>query len=248
MPATKKRQQITLDDMPAGSIADIQGRQFPQFKGLIQVAHQHGIESIDSDLVMFESGKAVVKVTVAGERGTYSAHGCACPDDVPKGAASEVIRRGETRGFSRALRLYLGIGEAAADELAPEPGHNAAQSRSNSKPPQHTGNRSNGQPAPTQGRSGGLWAVSPCPACGSRVYDNRGNDGPTLFRCSNGEACPGGKGRYGWAEFKNPNWDDEQQAKAQADNNDAAGSTSSNQAPPPDYDVPPPHDDSDIPF
>lgn len=103
--------------------------------------------------------------------------------------------------------------------------------------------------APSRGRGGGIsWARSPCPKCGAKVYDNRGDDGPTLFKCSDGPNCPARADKFGWAEFDDPGWDDKEQARLSADANDAAGSSSANADPMANQDQPPPHDDDQIPF
>ena len=80
------------------------------------------------------------------------------------------------------------------------------------------------------------------------MYDNRGDDGPTLFKCADGQKCPGGKGRFGWAEFDDPEWDNKQQAKNAADANDANGAQSANADPMSADDRPPPHEEDPIPF
>ena len=102
--------------------------------------------------------------------------------------------------------------------------------------------------APPRGGGGGMFANSPCPKCGSKVYDNRGDDGPTLFKCSNGPKCPARKDKYGWAEFDDPGWDEKEQARLSADTSDAAGSSSNNGDPMPSQDQPPTHRDDEIPF
>ena len=207
---TKKRAVITLADMPAGTVAKIQGNDFPQFKGLLPLAHQHGLQSFTSDLVMFEAGNAVVKAKISGSRGEYEAHGDACPKNVPRGAEHEVIRRAETRAFSRALRLYLGIGDCAADEVHEgESAENASQgkqttqstpnhvqaSQSNQRPSQHQQGASFGSAG-----DGGKYV---CPACGARVWDNRqtAKGKQPLFRCSAGALCSGGKGSFAWGSW-----------------------------------------------
>jgi hypothetical protein len=103
--------------------------------------------------------------------------------------------------------------------------------------------------APARDRGGGIsWAMTPCPRCGAKVYDNRNDSGPTLFKCASGAECPGGKGRYGWAEFDDPTWDDKQQAGRSADANDAAGSQTANGDPMADAERPPAPGEGEIPF
>ena len=208
----KKKPVISLADMPEGTVSMIgsgnRASPFPQFKGLLQLAHQHGLDSLHSDLVAFSDGQAVVKAVATGSRGLFEAHGDASPDNVPRGAHHEVIRRAETRALSRSLRWYLGIGDCAADELSEQARddmrngrEDRPESRSEPRQAQHPPQQANGQQGPP-GRP-------QCPACGGDVWDNRApaQGKSPLWRCKNGAACSGGRGDFGWASWDADHFD-----------------------------------------
>lgn len=251
----KKKAVITLADMPEGTVATISGNPFPQFKGLMPLAHQHGLETITCDLVMYENGQAVVKAQITGSRGHFEAHGDACPENVPRGAQHEVIRRAETRAFSRGLRLYLGIGDCAADELSPDAdgpassGATRTAGQGSNRSQASKADQRASQPAQAGSqRSGAGNGSHKCPACGADVWDNRATaQGKSpLWRCKNGGACPGGKGSLGWAS-----WDADYFEKAVPSNDqqpEPEPQAEPQQEPPPMDEGPPPFDDSDIPF
>ena len=256
MTAKKTKAVITLADMPPGTVANISGKEFPQFKGLLPLAHQHGIQSMHTDLVSFADGVAIVKAVAIGTRGTFEAYGDASPENVPRGAHHEVIRRAETRAYSRALRLYTGIGACAADELA------ADGAKGSSGPPQSPAKKKTGQnsrqaskPAqtasqPPQQAQGDIDGGPRCPECGAGVWDNRGTaQGKSpLWRCKDGPNCPGGKGDFGWASWDADFFDS--QARAQSlDHLDGAGlDVSGGYGPPPDDNVAPFPADDELPF
>lgn len=102
-----------------GAIIKLQGKEYTTHQGLLYVAHQQGITSITTELVSEDQDKrrAVFKSTATGERGTFTGWGDADPSNVGKMIASAYLRMAETRSISRSLRLYLGIGMTAYDEL-----------------------------------------------------------------------------------------------------------------------------------
>ena len=117
---------IDLQDLrKTGGIIKLQGKEFITFSGLLVTAHSNGIESIIPKLLTWDvqSQSAVFSATVTGSRGTYTAHGDADPHNVKKGMQGAILRMAETRSVCRALRMYLGIGMTAREELpgdAPE--------------------------------------------------------------------------------------------------------------------------------
>ena len=106
-----------LRDM--GAIIKLQNREYTTHQGLLYVAHQQGITSITTELVSWDPDRrqAVFKSTATGERGTFTDYGDADPSNVGKMIANACIRMASTRSVSRCLRLYLGIGMTAYDEL-----------------------------------------------------------------------------------------------------------------------------------
>jgi hypothetical protein len=101
------------------AIISLQGREYVTFRGLLYVAHESGLESIDVELVSWdaETRSAICRATVKGARGTFSDIGDASPANVNKMIANACLRMSSTRSQSRALRSYLGIGITSVEEL-----------------------------------------------------------------------------------------------------------------------------------
>ncbi len=120
---------IDLDDLRrTGGIIRLSGKEFVTFSGLLITAHSNGLESIDTTMLSWDHAAtaAVFRATVTGERGTFSAHGDADPSNVKRGMVGAALRMAETRAVCRALRMYLGIGMTAREEL---PGDGPARPR-----------------------------------------------------------------------------------------------------------------------
>ncbi len=124
-----------------GVIIKLQGREYLTHDGLVRLAHEHGIESIETRIESWdpEARAAVVTATAHGARGTYSGIGDANPSNVGRAIASACLRMAETRAVSRALRLYTGLGMTCTSELpgnAPQPAE--APQRAEVPPPEPT--------------------------------------------------------------------------------------------------------------
>ena len=102
-----------------GHICRLQGKEFVLFAGLLSMAHENGLKSLKAELIELDiPGRvAVFKATATGERGTFTAHGDATPQNVKGMVAASFMRMAETRAVARALRFYLWIGMCARDEL-----------------------------------------------------------------------------------------------------------------------------------
>jgi len=103
----------------SGGIIRLQGREYVTFRGLLFVAHEAGLESIDVKLVSWdpESRNAILMATVTGQRGTFTDIGDASPTNVNRMIANATIRMASTRAQARALRSYLGVGFTSLEEL-----------------------------------------------------------------------------------------------------------------------------------
>lgn len=200
----KTNDPITLDALPAGSVVELQGKQYPTHPGLLALAHAHGLESITTELLQYNDGEAIIKATATGTRGIYEAHGDASPANVSRNIANAVIRMAETRAVNRSLRSYLGLGATTAEELPPD----AFQGSSN-------GNTRRAPSKPRQSKPRAaveqlVGVPTECPKCGGRIWDNRDqkNADPTSrrpwFSCRDRDNC-------GWAM-----WDAPQKSKPSA--------------------------------
>ena len=126
-----QRQQPSRKHLPSGlsatlrdrgHICKLQGRDFVLYSGLLELAHEHGLEQITTTITHIDPDKGwcVVKATATGSRGTFDGHGDASPANVSRNLASAYIRMSETRAKARCLRDYLGIGMTAREELPPQ--------------------------------------------------------------------------------------------------------------------------------
>jgi len=138
---TSAAQKQTIDLAYLRSIkalVRLQGREYLTHNGLLRVGHEHGLESIHTELVSWDaqSKGAVIKAVVVGERGTFTGHGDASPANVAKHLKEATLRMAETRAVNRALRLYTGLGMCTTEELpgggggAGEPGDGRSPLRS----------------------------------------------------------------------------------------------------------------------
>ena len=103
-------------------IANLQGKEYILFSGLLWLAHRNGLKSIETNLVQHdrEAGFALVKARVTGDRGEFTAYGDADQITCGKKIAAAYIRMSETRAVARALRFFTGTGMTALEELPNE--------------------------------------------------------------------------------------------------------------------------------
>ena len=119
-PRTPGREPTLIDKLTkAGHICNLKGKQYILFSGLLQLAHENGLDTIDTEVVTVDpiEQSAVIVARVKGERGSFTGHGDASPRNVSKMMAPSFLRMAETRAVARALRFYLGIGMTAREEL-----------------------------------------------------------------------------------------------------------------------------------
>ena len=117
----------------SGGIIRLQGKEYVTYRGLLFVAHEAGLESVDVKLINWdaESKMAIVQATVKGERGSFSDIGDASPSNVNRMIANATIRMASTRAQARALRSYLGVGFTSLEEL---PGDQKSKPQPEPKP------------------------------------------------------------------------------------------------------------------
>lgn len=183
----KPNEPITMDALPAGTVVELQGKQYPTHAGLLALAHAHGMTSMVTDVLSYQDGEAVVKATVEGSRGTYTGHGDASPANVGRNIVSAVLRMAETRSQNRAIRAYLGLGATTAEEMPPD----ALQGGGNRRPAPKAPTSAPRKPQTQNIQDDG----PPCPECGGPMHDNRekragGWRGPA-WKCKDYKNCPG---------------------------------------------------------
>jgi hypothetical protein len=162
-------------DQPTSSDA----RESVAYAELLKLAHEEGLKSIVTELVLQPSDAngrlAIVKAAVETERGHYEGLGDADPGNVDDFLVPHLIRVAETRAKARALRDAVNVGVVSFEELdgvgrdrtsSPGPGAPPARpngvSRTTSRP---RGNgsyrpRSNGSPEPmTEGQRRYLFRI-----------------------------------------------------------------------------------------
>lgn len=115
-----------------GYIVKLQGKEYVTHAGLLWLAHENGLKGVTVEIVSWDAKEraAVTTATATGERGTFTDIGDADPSNVGRNIATACLRMASTRSSSRALRLYLGLGMTALEELPGRPeatpvkGHN----------------------------------------------------------------------------------------------------------------------------
>jgi hypothetical protein len=104
------------------------GKQYVLFAGLLDAAHEAGLHSIDTMLLMPPSegngwtaiARCVVVMDTSeepGDRRSFTGIGDASPENVGRNIAPHKIRMAETRAKARALRDAINVGATAFEEL-----------------------------------------------------------------------------------------------------------------------------------
>lgn len=104
------------------------GKTFALYAGLLDLAHETGLQSIRTALVQVpDEGNGFVAictatVEMAQDSGckTFTGIGDAATNNVARAMQTALIRMSETRAKARALRDAVNIGAAAFEELGPE--------------------------------------------------------------------------------------------------------------------------------
>lgn len=133
-------------------IKNIQGRDFVVYAGILDLAHQKGLQRIEVEAVQYptaENGfEAICKAAVESESGeVFVEWGDANPKNVNPKIARHVLRMAATRAKARALRDYTNIGMTCLEELGGVD-EEVDEERAEVPPPKKTGpkNGSGGGP------------------------------------------------------------------------------------------------------
>ena len=103
----------------SGALISLKGKDYVMYKGLLYVAHQHGLEELTVEMISYDpdTKEAVCMATCKGTRGLFIDVADASPQNVTRAMATCTLRMASTRAKARALRDYLGIGICSLCEL-----------------------------------------------------------------------------------------------------------------------------------
>lgn len=139
-------------------IVELHGKNHVTYEGLLSMATDEGLESLEVDIKQFpsqENGNTCVCIATAKLKDrTFTDIGDANPGNVNSMISKHIIRMASTRAKARALRDMLNIGMCAVEELDADTNGNSKLS-GNSKPngnkpsnsPTQSGNPVAGKPA-----------------------------------------------------------------------------------------------------
>ena len=116
---------MQLSKIDSKFIIKLQGKEFVTYEGLLDVAHQLKLKSIETDLIQTPSSEnqftCIMKAVVTTEDGkSFEGYGDANPQNVNSMISRHLIRMAETRAKARALRDLTNIGMTSIEELGGE--------------------------------------------------------------------------------------------------------------------------------
>lgn len=106
-------------------IVTLNNKAFVQFPGLLNLAHESGLTSIQTELVQIPSAengncaiiKAIARFDAHDITRCWTAYGDASPANTKGPIQHALLRMAETRAIGRALRMACNIGETLLEEL-----------------------------------------------------------------------------------------------------------------------------------
>lgn len=111
-------------EMPHGidprHVVQIQGKPFVKFAGLLDLAHQRGLQSLKVDWTFNDAELSLAHAVAVFPFGTFEESGDATPANVNKKVAPHFRRCALTRAAARVLRDALNCDMVALEELADE--------------------------------------------------------------------------------------------------------------------------------
>ena len=105
-------------------ITKIEGKEFVKYPGLLDLAHQHGLSSIEVDIVQMPTKPKTEILLCVGQRSCRrlvkhsQTSATLIPTIAPAKWPSHLLRMASTRSIARALRSYTNVGMTALEELA----------------------------------------------------------------------------------------------------------------------------------
>lgn len=135
-------------------IIKLQGKSFVTYEGLLDLAHQRGLKSLEVDIIQMPDSEnnmtAICIATGTTEDLTFQDIGDASPNSVNRALIPHLIRMASTRAKARVLRDLTNVGMTAVEELSVEENTVAQRGEEykvNSRPPTP---RQNESPTPRQ--------------------------------------------------------------------------------------------------
>jgi hypothetical protein len=105
-------------------IINLQGKSFITYEGLLDLAHQKNLKSIDVELIQIPTKEnnmtAICKATAITDDGRFTDYGDASPESVNHTIIPHIIRMASTRAKARTLRDLTNIGMTAIEEINPD--------------------------------------------------------------------------------------------------------------------------------
>ena len=145
-----------MRQIPKEFTCNLQGRDYVLFPGLLNLAHDDGLQSIETELVKLECdgpvpSLAIVKATVIlGDGRRFQGYGDANKGNTNTRVATALVRMAETRAIGRALRFATNIGMTMLEELGDDSvGDGGDPYPPRSAPPRREPSPNGRPPAPT---------------------------------------------------------------------------------------------------
>ena len=105
-------------------IINLQGKSFVTYEGLLDLAHQRGLLSMEVEIIQIPTKEnnmtAICKAIATAEKGIFQDIGDASPGSVNSKLVPHIIRMASTRAKARALRDLTNVGMTAIEELSME--------------------------------------------------------------------------------------------------------------------------------
>lgn len=102
-------------------IINLQGKSFVTYEGLLDLAHQKNLKSLDVELIQIPTQEnkmtAICKAIATTEDGVFVDYGDASPQSVNTKIQPHIIRMASTRAKARALRDLTNVGMTAIEEI-----------------------------------------------------------------------------------------------------------------------------------
>lgn len=108
-------------------IVQLQGKDFVTYEGLLDLAHQKGLQGIKTEIVQFptteNNNQCIFKAIAYTEKGQFEGYGDADNSNVNSMIKRHLIRMAETRAKARALRDLTNVGMTAVEEMGGDEEH-----------------------------------------------------------------------------------------------------------------------------